>query len=659
MEDDFDAAMMMLPPPPPPPHIKLLQARCMDCVISYLDDESTKSMARSCRFFREACSAADLTPLMGAQHLRRSDAASVDALEELSVHAESSQDLVNDVAPDGGVQALVNVKVLPSSFDAPLDELSHTDSSQDLVNMQDDDGGDGGDIAFISDNPAPSFDERDEKKSAALPSSDDRNLNRPIDHWETDEGGHYFGTNQVISCVDQSTSTTDSISVNTPVSFSSTIVTEDLCKSRNETMVSLHAANGMKTAENEGAEELSVVVSPSAGNTFYTFDSVHKQEPLSVHSLKSIHTPKRERQTWESELAYTPSTKCSSNSDDSETANHVDEIISEDVQSADHNSDRARSESEDDDAKAEGVDNLKRTTAGESVFLSSFSDIIGDIFGSAKEVANVLVFDRTYRRIHDIDDPGPIKLGEKLYSHNEALKAWKQAKINLEETYKEVDESGNERFDATAFFEESIMYKEKTAKMEEKKSKVPTKQQGGDMSVAQEKRLNKMMMNFSLQEEAEAVIDSSCVDSDNTSNGSTGSTLSSSDQSYSDTSSFGRSNFNPSISARLPKMRPVTPINEDVSVATPGGIDSVLGSNYGVEVQSSCCKFVSGKAEPQLIKDARGYKETEKAPKPVPTRKPRSLANHGLRRRSSNTMKEDKKKSSRSLRLLIKKKSTK
>jgi len=691
-EDDEQAAMMMLlPAPPPPPHVKLLDRRCMDCVINHLDGESIDSMAQSCRFFRDACAAADLTPLMRTRHHHhRSDAASaqpsVDALDELSVQAESTLEDIENVVQDVGGQTLVNLTVLsPSSFDVPLDELSHTDTSQDLVNMQNK-----GDVhVFIGDNPAPSFDEIDEKKGAAFSScgklsSDSRNLNRPFDDLRGDEGGpvDIDRTSGVLSCVDLKT---DSISVGTPVSFSSTIVTEDLCD-RSDDMVSLQLSDA---AESEGAEELSAVVSPSAGNaTFYTFDSSMKRgdveslelrafRPLSVQSHK-FTTPKL------SGGAYTPSTQSTSNSDDSETADHDEEIRpydSENVQWTDHDSDGVRNH---DDGEKGEYDHLEETTCRGGIFESFFiSEFFGDIFGSATEVFN--------RRNNDIDDHGLIKLGDKYYTQNEALKMWKKAKATLAETYAEVDESGNDKFDATTFFEKSTMYKEKTAKMEEKMAylgkkktrnegptKRPSKKQGGGMNVAQERKLNKIMLStFSLQED-EAVIDSleqNCTqskavneefDSDNTSNDSS---LSNNDQSDNDTSSSDRGDCDPSLSARLPRTRPATSLIDDASVATPVScmIDSVLGSNYGVEVSSSCCKFVSGRDAPQLIKDAGGYKESVVATKPervMSTRKPRTLAQHGLgisssKRRNNKKVKEDKKKSSRSLKLKLMKKATK
>jgi len=662
-EDEEQVAIMMLPPPPPPPHVKLLDRRCMDCVMKYLDADSTDSMAQSCRFFRDACAAADLTPLIETQqHHHRSDATcarpSIDALDDLSVQPDSTREELVSVVQDGGV---------PSPSDAPLDELSHTDSSQDRLNMQNE----GGIQVFISQNTAPSFNERDENNSVALPPCGELSSNsRPFDYLRGDERGpfHIKRTSGVVDLK------TDSISVGTPASTSD-------------------SSNVMRLQFSDvvaGAEELPAVVSESAGNaTFHTFDSTIKQGDmeslelrafnplLPIHSMKSIHTPIRERRAWASDRAYTPSTQNSSNPD-SETANYVEEIrpyYSDIDQSIDHDSDGVRS----DDGDQGEYDHLERTTSSGGLFGSfSISDFFGDIFGSATAVSK--------RRNNDVDDRGLIKLGEKLYTHNEALKMWKRAKATLAETYDEVDKSGNEKLDATTFFEKSIMYKEKTAKMEEKlaclgqkntrnkeRTKQPSKKQGGDgMNAAQEKRLKKIMITTLSLQEDEAVINSieqNCTQSeavneefDDSGNRSNDSSLSNNDQSDRSTSSFGSGDYNPSFTARLPRTRLVTPRTEDASVATPlsSMIDSVLGSNYGVEVTSTCCKFVSENAPPQLIDDAGGYKEATKPERVVSTRKPRTLAQHGLgisssKRRNNKMVKEDKKKSSRSLRLTFKK----
>ena len=496
MEDNEVEDAAMLPPPPPPPHIKLLDRRCLDCVIHYLDSESTKSMAQSCRFLSDACAAADCMPVIGMENTHH----------------------LSDVAP------------AQSSFDA-LDEPSNKDS-QDLVHMQYDNSAQ----AFISDNPAPSFDEIDEIKGAALPSRDRLSL---------DDGMKQDYDGGIQACI-----------------------SDDLTPSFNKTddtknAVSLHAANGANAAESEGAEELSEVVSPSAGNTF---------KPLSMNSLKSFHTPTRERRSKTPESAFTPSMQNSSDDDDSESANYDEDDSISDSETVQFSNQETKEAEETEEVYSE------KATPGPSrgTFGSFISHLMGDIIGSAKEVTSDLTLDKNVRR-NNIDDRGPIKIGDKLYSHNEALKMWKKAKRNLEETYAEVDASGNDKFDTTSFFEKSSMYKENATRVRDKRksrSKKPTNRsstkQGGSLSAAQERSLKKLMMKVSLQEEDESIIASVTqkstqttvvsekVESDNSKNGSrscpeasparsSSSTDSSSNCSSSATSSVGRNEYNPSL----------------------------------------------------------------------------------------------------------------
>eukprot|EP00985_Skeletonema_marinoi_P019392 scaffold11110_cov74-Skeletonema_marinoi.AAC.1 len=175
VEDDQEEAEMMLPPPPPPAYIKLLDRRCLSCVINYLDAESTESMAQSCRFLSDACDAADRTPLMGTQHAHQlSEAASpqpsFDVLDGLL------QDIVNMQHDSRGVQASISDNPASSSFDE-TDQMKSAElpSSDRRLSLDDSvkQDYDSGVQAFINHNPAPSFDETDEVKSAASPSCDD------------------------------------------------------------------------------------------------------------------------------------------------------------------------------------------------------------------------------------------------------------------------------------------------------------------------------------------------------------------------------------------------------------------------------------------------------------------------------------------------------
>lgn len=214
-------------------------------------------------------------------------------------------------------------------------------------------------------------------------------------------------------------------------------------------------------------------------------------KPQNMKSLESIQTPNREKRTLVSERSCTPSTQSSSDSCDSDIANYID---SETIQLADQNSsDSNRVIYDDEDDRDTEVCNNERTRSGRG-FRSFLSDLMGAFLSSAEDVSDVLTPDNKDRAI-DTE--------ENIYSRNEALELWKHAKRDLEETYAEVDESGNDKFDTTTFFEKSVMFKEKTAKMEKKRgcTKRLSKKQGDSLNRAQEQKLKKLMMTLSLHED--------------------------------------------------------------------------------------------------------------------------------------------------------------
>ena len=57
-----------------------------------------------------------------------------------------------------------------------------------------------------------------------------------------------------------------------------------------------------------------------------------------------------------------------------------------------------------------------------------------------------------------IDDTGPIKIGDKFYSHNEAIRRWRLAKRNLSDKYYEFDNEGNVKVERATFFERSALF---------------------------------------------------------------------------------------------------------------------------------------------------------------------------------------------------------
>lgn len=57
-----------------------------------------------------------------------------------------------------------------------------------------------------------------------------------------------------------------------------------------------------------------------------------------------------------------------------------------------------------------------------------------------------------------IDDTGPIKIGDKFYSHNEAIRRWRLAKTKFSDKYFEFDNEGNVKVERATFFERSDLF---------------------------------------------------------------------------------------------------------------------------------------------------------------------------------------------------------
>jgi hypothetical protein len=796
-DEEVMAMMMMLPPPPPPPHIKLLDRRCMDSVITHLDSTSIDSMYQTCKFFRDACAAAaDVTPVIGSR----------------SKNNHSLQDVQDD-----GIQSLVNLDILPSSssFDAPLDELGpHTAVSpprNDVVEMSRVDNNNPAVALPSNQEPAPSFDECDEKNLSSDDSYDNTTIGTDDDHYEYRQQQQLDDTFSLEYSDDdeQNEVGAEGPSIVEPISFYTLDSPPKLsgkCEERLEepTTVKRLTVNSLKAIHNT-TREYNPCTPPK--NLQYSDGDGHYATP----PKEAVpFTPLRSNGT------NTPSTTESSTCSDEHDSNqdydsHPDDEVEDDVQSADVDDD---SEEED----VEGFDETEEETSNSGALLvNSLADFIGGVSGLATDVVSIFAGD-VRRNGNGIDDYGPIKIGEKVYSPNEALQMWKKAKANmdLEDTYGEVDYSGNDKFETTTFFERSVMYSEKTTKMEKRLARLEQmpnlvdeepeepikasypKNQGSSVIMAQTNGADKVKKvkttsffeNSSMYQESTAKMDlklaprlgeknrndeptrqsstrrgmgvkqakvndekverlgkenknekmaplekDSQVDGKlasieykrrheepqsltprsrgggmsmtqarvlqflqedaaaasslerrnrsspqvskeeiDTDTATSASTLSSTYQS-SDSYTSSEVDLDPSFSSRLPRVKqqriPQASLsNEDgKSVA----IDSVMGSNYGVEVSSHCCKFVS-KDDSQTIKDAGGYKESKVVvPEPVvapksispqrvvSSRKPRVLAKHGMgitstKRRNSKTMKEEKKKSNLSLKKLIKKK---
>ena len=57
-----------------------------------------------------------------------------------------------------------------------------------------------------------------------------------------------------------------------------------------------------------------------------------------------------------------------------------------------------------------------------------------------------------------IEDTDQVKIGDKFYSHNEALRRWRQAKMKLSDKYFEFDDVGNVKMEISTFFERSALF---------------------------------------------------------------------------------------------------------------------------------------------------------------------------------------------------------
>ena len=92
------------------------------------------------------------------------------------------------------------------------------------------------------------------------------------------------------------------------------------------------------------------------------------------------------------------------------------------------------------------------------------TDFMSELMVSAKNAANLVFTDggmgRAYFPANDIDDDGPIKIGEKFYSHDEALQLWKKAKIKLEDQVRQIDEEGNVKYKKAVSFEKDSAFSE-------------------------------------------------------------------------------------------------------------------------------------------------------------------------------------------------------
>ena len=102
---------------------------------------------------------------------------------------------------------------------------------------------------------------------------------------------------------------------------------------------------------------------------------------------------------------------------------------------------------------------------------TSVTEVITDMAKSVKSSVNNLILHKHGRR-NQIDDAGPIKIGEKYYSHNEALYLWRKTKIKLKDRHGDVDDAGDVKIEKASFFEKNSIFHEEKA--DEKKDESTT-----------------------------------------------------------------------------------------------------------------------------------------------------------------------------------------
>jgi len=123
------------------------------------------------------------------------------------------------------------------------------------------------------------------------------------------------------------------------------------------------------------------------------------------------------------------------------------------------------------------------------------TDIMSDIVDGAKSAVSHLYLNR---RRNNIDDDGPIKIGDNYYSHNEALRLWRKAKVKLEDRYQQIDEEGNVKMERATFFENSSIFKE-----DDEKNKTKVNESTDEGGKTDEISIDKMVKTYRILEKNE------------------------------------------------------------------------------------------------------------------------------------------------------------
>jgi len=265
---------------------------------------------------------------------------------------------------------------------------------------------------------------------------------------------------------------------------------------------------------------------------------------------------------------------------------------------------------------------------------TSVSEVITDMAKSVKSSVNNLVLHKHGRR-NQIDDAGPIKIGEKYYSHNEALYLWRKTKIKLKDRHGDIDDEGDVKIEKASFFEKNSIFQEEKADEKKDKSTTTSLDKTDDKlmtlgelishyeirpltvddastntaTTGDEKKTSRLMPVSEEQEPAEFRgfdVDNETAETESETNCSAGGVDGSGDDSSmtSDDDNDQSPSADGGVQQRSSWER-TTNTNNCETDSVAGSLPSHMGSAYGVEVTSlrgTSGNFINGKGSSEQVK---------------------------------------------------------
>ena len=145
-----------------------------------------------------------------------------------------------------------------------------------------------------------------------------------------------------------------------------------------------------------------------------------------------------------------------------------------------NNSDSKNTTTEYSTNKVSSIDGDVLGQLSDAALFGGVSDILSDMMGNAKStVTNLIHINNGVR--NEIDDSGPIKIGDKYYSANEALHKWRKAKVKLEDRHGGIDDDGNVKIEKATFFEKNSVFNEVKSKTKDRSTKLD--RENGEMTL--------------------------------------------------------------------------------------------------------------------------------------------------------------------------------